>query len=228
MRSILSWGGVALTLLAAPLGAQASYDMSRLTPMTLSYRVMAQGNPAGTQKVVFAREGNDWLRTDTVMFGPVQQVLISRWTGAFAAVSHSESLSGPMTGEATATVAGGRVGGEARLPPQAGGERSFDAPVVPGMVFDGQEYAALAVADLAAGTTLAFPIFKVNTGEVATHTFRVTGLEQVTVPAGTFAAYRVEMTGGQVPISIWLRQEGLHVPLRFELQGMPVSVELER
>lgn len=204
------------------------YDLSRLTPVTLSYRVMAQGNPVGSQKVAIARDGNGWVRTDTVMFGPVRQVLVSRWSNEFAAVSHSESFSGPMTGEATATVANGRVGGQANLPPQAGGQRTFDAAAVPGMVFDGQEFAALAVADLAAGKTLAFPIFKVNTGDVGTHTFRVTGVESVTVPAGTFPAFKVEMSGGQAPMTVWLRQEGLHVPLKFELQGMPVTVELER
>jgi hypothetical protein len=220
--------GLAL-LAAAPLAAQTPerVDLARLTPLTLAYRVSAQGSPVGAQRVTLARDGNAWLRVDSVTFGPVRQVLTSRWSADFAAIAHTESVAGPMSGDAHVEVADGRLTGAANLPAQAGGQKTFDAAVVPGMVFDGQDEAALAVAELAAGQTLSFPVFKVNTGEVGSHRYRIAGVESVTVPGGTFPAFRVEMTGGQLPMTIWLRQEGLHIPLKYELQGAPIVVELQ-
>jgi hypothetical protein len=203
-------------------------DLSRLTPLRLSYRVTAQGNPVGTQIVTLAREGTSWVRTDSVSFGPTQQILVSRWSADFSAVSHSESLAGPMSGQASVQVAAGRVTGESHLPPQAGGEKTFDAAAAPGMVFDGQDEAALAVAELRAGSTLSFAIFKVNTGAFGSHSYRVVGVDTVTVAAGTFPAIRLEMTGGQIPMTIWVRQQGLHLPLKYQLQGAPIVVELVR
>lgn len=223
-------GLLALALSAAPMAAQAAggpYDMGRLTPLTLSYRVLAQGNQVAAQRVFIVREGGGWVRTDSVEFGPVKQVLRSGWSADFTATSHQESFSGGMTGEATIQVAAGRVTGQANLPEQAGGQRTYDAPAVAGMVFEGQDHAALAVADLQPGRSYTFPIFKVNTGSMGIHTYDVGAVETVTVPAGTFPAYRVVMTGEQVPMTIWLRQEGLHIPLKFEVQGAPFVVELQ-
>jgi hypothetical protein len=241
MRSSLTAGGLtALALMAAPLAAQspaaaaadslpapARVELSRLTPLNLTYQVMAQGNPVGTQRVRVVREGAGWLRTDSVAFGPTNQVLTSRWGADFGALAHTESLAGPMSGEASAQVADGRVRGEANLPPQAGGHRSYDDAVVPGMMFDGQDEIALEVAELSPGQTHAFPVFKMNTGEVAVHRYSVVGVETVTVHAGTFPAFRVEMTGGQLPMTLWLRREGLHIPVRIALNGAPIVVELQ-
>jgi hypothetical protein len=225
MRASLLQGLLALAV-AAPVAAQAP-NLSRLTPLTLSYRVSAQGNPAGTQLMRLVRDGDGWLRTDSVTFGALHQVLTSRWGADFAPQSHTESLEGPMSGQGSVQVTEGHVRGEAHLPAQAGGDRTFDVPVSPGMLFDGQDEALLAVLDLTADMRVSFPVFKLNSGEIATHSYHVTGVESVTVPGGTFAAFRVEATGGPIPATIWLRQEGLHVPVRFELQGAPIVVELQ-
>ena len=65
-----------------------------------------------------------------------------------------------------------------------------------------------------------------RTGAVANNTFRVTGAESVTVPAGTFPALRVEVTGKDRPIVMWVRAEAPHVPLKYEVTGTPIVVEL--
>ncbi len=47
------------------------------------------------------------------------------------------------------------------------------------------------------------------------------------VPAGTFTAFRVEATGGQIPMTLFLRQESPHILLKQEFAGQPVSIELQ-
>jgi hypothetical protein len=50
--------------------------------------------------------------------------------------------------------------------------------------------------------------------------------ETVTVPAGTFPAYRVEVTGTPQPLSLLVRRDAPHILLRQEMTGAPVVIEL--
>ncbi len=64
-------------------------------------------------------------------------------------------------------------------------------------------------------------------GIVNTTTGRVTGVETVTVPAGIFATYRVEMTAGSESVVAFLRQEAPHIEIKVVGAGQPVTFELE-
>jgi hypothetical protein len=48
----------------------------------------------------------------------------------------------------------------------------------------------------------------------------------VTVPAGTFDAYRVELTG-PMTATVWVRKEAPHITLKQAPQGQPVTIELQ-
>jgi predicted Zn-dependent peptidase len=203
------------------------HDMSRLRPATLTYRVMAGGNPVATQTTVLAREGAGWTRTATVKAGPMTQTLTTRWGADFAPVSYSEKVEGPVSGEASAQLTAGRIKGQSKLPPQMGGEKTFDAEAVAGSVFDGTDEAILMVADLAPGKTITLPVFTTSSGAVGNHSYKVVAAEQVTTPAGAFPAFKLEVTGKQQPMTVWVRQEAPHIPLRYEVTGAPVVVELQ-
>src|SRR5690606_30457021 len=121
----------------------------------------------------------------------------------------------------------GRVTGEIRLPEQMGGQRTVDAEVPAGTLLSGMDAFALSVAELAVGETVALPIFSEQSGSVVQATFEVTGEEEVSVPAGPFQAYRVEMSAGPQSGTLWLRRDAPHVTLRQEFAGQPVVIELE-
>lgn len=203
------------------------FDYARVAPATLTYQVSFQGNPVGSQTVTLAKEGEGWTRSNDLMFGPLHQALVTRFGPGFTALSHTETVSGPATGTATVALTGGRFRGEAKLPPQMGGEKTYDVAAVPGAVLEGMDEVMLGVADLAQGKTIAIPQFNTGTGGVDAVTFRVTGVEPVTVPAGTFPAFRVEVAGKQQPIVMWLRQAAPHVPLKYEVTGQPVVIQLQ-
>jgi hypothetical protein len=54
---------------------------------------------------------------------------------------------------------------------------------------------------------------------------RVRGVEDVTVPAGTFRAFRVEIDGSESQ-TVWARFESPHVLLKLVPQGQPLTLEL--
>jgi len=56
--------------------------------------------------------------------------------------------------------------------------------------------------------------------------FKVAGLDTVTVPAGKFAAYRVEVSGGQGTVVMHLTRQTPRRIVRIEFVGTPISFEL--
>lgn len=203
------------------------FDASRLRPVTLTYRVMVQGNPFGTAVSSLAQQGGQWVGTSNVRLGPVTQESETRFTNQMVPVSTRQSAAGPVQSQVELRFANGRVTGTAKLPPQAGGDKTFNTEVVGGTLLPGMDEYVLAVADLQPGRTLTLPVFSAQSGGVVNHTARVTSTESVTVPAGTFQTYRLEVTGGQQSFTLFARQELPHIVVRQEFVGQPVILELQ-
>lgn len=108
-----------------------------------------------------------------------------------------------------------------------GGDKTIDAEVVQGTMLEGMDQYAIAVADLRPGQSLTVPVFSAQSGSAVNQTFRVTGTETVTVPAGTFETYKVEFSGGPQSGTLYVRQELPHVVVKQEVAGQPVSIELQ-
>lgn len=203
------------------------FDGSRLQPSTLTYAIVVQGNSVGTATTTLARDGAAWVSTQTVQAGPSNTRMETRFTDDLTPVSgKSTTTAGAMTIESDLRMENGRVKGTAKLPAQMGGDKTFDTEVVAGTRLPGMDAAILAVADLAPGKTITVPVFSPQTGAASPVSFKVAGEEKVTVPAGTFDAYRVEMTGPQ-PTVLHVRKDAPHVVLKQAPQGQPVTIELQ-
>jgi zinc protease len=203
------------------------FDASRLQPATLTYAIVAGGNTVGTATTTLARDGADWVATQAVQAGPTSTRSEARFTADFTPVSGKTSMSaGAMSMESDLRMEGGRVRGTAKLPAQMGGDKNIDAEVAAGTRLPGMEPWMLAVSDLAPGKTIGFGTFSAQTGSATPVAFKVAGEEKVTVPAGTFDAYRVELTG-PMTATVWVRKEAPHVTLKQAPQGQPVTIELQ-
>ncbi len=204
------------------------FDASRLLPMTLSYQMIVQGNPMGTGSYRLSRDGGDWVVGTSVDSPIMRQEGETRFSATDFAPRYSrmEMQQGPAQMSVNLTVADGRIGGRLEMPAQLGGARDVDVEMVEGMLLPGMDQFVLAAADLREGRTVTLPIYDGTTGAVTNAAFRVTGIESVSVPAGTFPALRVEATGAQ-PMTLYLRQQAPHVLLRQDFAGAPVSLVLQ-
>jgi hypothetical protein len=194
-----------------------------------TYSFVVQGNPMGTYTSRLVREGDDWVATAQMQSPMMNMDSHIRFRAAdLTPVSTRQVQSqGPMRIEIELEHADGRITGRAELPEQMGGAREFDTEVVEGTLLPGMDEYVLAAAELSEGRTITLPVFTAMTGSVSNVTYRVTGIEDVTVPAGTFPAYRVEVSGGQQAMTLYVRRDAPHIMLRQELVGMPVTVELQ-
>src|SRR5690348_486047 len=57
-------------------------------------------------------------------------------------------------------------------------------------------------------------------------TFKVAAPEAVTVPAGTFQAFRIDVTGSRVPFTLWVTTTTPRRIVKTEFVGQPFVVEL--
>jgi hypothetical protein len=136
-----------------------------------------------------------------------------------------------MQGQATFVrldYADGRVRGQARAPRGPGRieEHTVDTAVAAGTFDDNQLAALMAALPLAAGARLSFPVFSGGQNRVATYTAAVTGEESVAVPAGTFACWKVEITGAETPVTMYVAREGAVGIVKLEITGAPIAFEL--
>lgn len=203
----------------------ATFDGSRLRPMTLQYAINVQGNTVGTATTQLTREGDVWVATSAIpAMGQQGEV---RFRSDLTPVSMRQRLQqGPVTVNVELAMTEGRITGTGQFPAQMGGERTFDVAAVPGTLLPEMDVWVLATAALSEGTVLTVPVFNALAGSVSNVTYTVTGTETVTVPAGTFPAYRVEIAGPQQMV-VFVRREAPHVVLRQEIVGQPVAIELQ-
>ena len=69
-------------------------------------------------------------------------------------------------------------------------------------------------------------VFSSGDGTTKVVSVKVGGVEQVVVPAGTIAAYRLELTGMQLPLVMHISQQGPRRIVRIAPTGTPLVFEL--
>jgi zinc protease len=221
--------GDALTPADLEVKASAiTLDPRKLVATRDSFVVLVQGNPFGftRSEVTRAADGTVTI-SETSQIGPVLQQTTT--------VTLSERLeprrvqqTGTVQGQATkidVTYANGRATGSAAVPGAAGIEqKTVDAAVPAGVVDDNALAAILPILPWAADAKLTIPVFAAGQNAVHQLTLTVAGVESVTVPAGTFQAFRVDATGGAAPLTFYIEQAALHRLLKIQPAGQPVEI----
>jgi zinc protease len=217
----------------APAASAVSFAAGRVTAATFQYRVMVQGNPFGTESRTVARTnegGRDlWQVTSETSLGPilhqVDTMLIDQATLAPVRVRQSGTQGGQQT-FVRLDYDGRHVRGQAHAVGRAGPhDVTVDTTLAAG-VLDDNELQSMAVAlPYAAGAHWTIPVFSGGKGEVINVTFSVAAEETVTVPAGVFACWKVDVQGGEAGITLYVSKDNPAV-VKMEIQGAPVAFEL--
>ncbi|HEU4628493.1 MAG TPA: insulinase family protein [Gemmatimonadaceae bacterium] len=217
-----------------PKASSVTLDPRRLAVGSDSFVVMLQGKPFGYQTSVTARAPDGgYTVTETTVLGPVgTQHTTLTFTDRLA--MRRVEQSGTMQGQAMKTdvaYANGKATGTAATPQPPTGQVqtvAVSADVPAGAIDDNAVVALLPTLPWTADAKLTLPVFAAGSNALQMQTFAVTGTEPVTVPLGTFPAYRVEVTGGQAPVTYWIEQAAPHRVLKIAPAGAPITVERAR
>ena len=204
------------------------WDGERLEPGERSYAVLVEGTALGTAEYRLERDGADWVSIATISApGTTQRTRLRFGARGLAPLELVQEISqGAVRIAADLRVTDGRLVGAVELPATLGGPRRYDQELTPGTLLAGLDEYALAVAPLEEGARFPLPYLDLTRGEVTVLDARVTGVETLTVPAGTFATWRVEVAGGGAPAVLFLRLESPHILVRQELAGASVRYDL--
>lgn len=204
------------------------WDASRLEEGTRRYDIYIQGTAQGSAEYRLERDGGDWVSTasQTSAMGSQETRLRFSTDDLSPRGIEIRGEPGPAGMAVELSVDSGRIRGTLELPPQMGGNRDMDQELGEGVLLPGMEEYALAVAELSEGARISIPYLNLLADEQGVLEARVRGQEEVSVPAGTFQVWRVELTGGQVPMVLYLRADAPHMLIRQEYQGQPIRLDL--
>ncbi|HEX8850974.1 MAG TPA: insulinase family protein [Gemmatimonadaceae bacterium] len=204
-------------------------DVSKLVAAHDSFAVLVQGNPFGTSVRNVERTADGVKITEHSVLGPIMsqntELLIGP-DGAMRSVMQRGTVQGMET-KIDAAYTSGHVKGAATTVGQAGPKSvSYDTSVVAGIIDDNAISSVVPTLAWAPGASFTLPVFASGEGVARSITLKVTGKQSVTVPAGTFDSYVVEMTGGPVPVNLYVTAAQPYRIVRTVPVGPPIEIVL--
>ncbi|HEX7051065.1 MAG TPA: pitrilysin family protein [Longimicrobiales bacterium] len=211
-------------------GASVRLDGSSIQSQTLVYQLLVQGNPVSEVTNAVTREmveGKDAVRIQTSGTGMVStQGDLAFEAASFAPLyATSEQGAGGQSVKIELRAVGPKVTGSLSLP--GGQVRPIEVDLVPGLLLPGMDEPAIWVADLAPGKEFSFPMITAQTAGATTIRVEVVGESTVTVPAGEFEVYELEVSAGGATSRVYARKAAPHVIVKQELGGQPVVIQLK-
>jgi zinc protease len=215
-----------------PTAVAIEFDRAQLVARRDSFQISFQGNPIGQQinELVIGSDVITYTETtDIPLMGMTQEATIL--LDPESLVPRSTEQVGLVAGqniESHLTYEAGRVTGQVQVP-QPTGEietKQVDAQFVDGAVDASVIQMLLPSMPLAEGASLTVSAFTAAEGTVKPITVKVLGVEEVTVPAGTFSTYKVDVSGGEQPLILYVSTDTPRRVVRIELLAQPVVFEL--
>ncbi|MBL8981644.1 MAG: DUF3108 domain-containing protein [Gemmatimonadetes bacterium] len=207
--------------------AQAPFEPGRVVARTDSFAVMVQGRQVGGIRETIEKTPTGFRLLSVQALAGMSQSTEVHFTRAL--VMSSVKQEGQARGQQMKIDVAydrGRAKGSATTPgPQGMKTIAVDTVVPAGAVDDNVLQALLPALPLGEGKSFQVPVFASGQGTSRVMTVAVNGRESVTVPAGTFDAWKVEVMGGQVPVTFWVSRTAPRV-VKMGFAGAPMAFEL--
>jgi len=212
-----------------PKGGPVAFDRSQIVAHSDSFQALVQGNVFGGQSAKVDLTGDSIVYTEATTIGPFQQQsrVVLNGDLSMRRTDQTGTVQGQHT-EIHLTYADGRVKGTAMSPQPGGTPKSItvDTTVAPGTIDDNALALVLTALPLEQGKTFNLNVFSSGEGTTKVVTVKVAALENVAVPAGTFSAYRLELSGMQLPLVMHVTQHAPRRVVRIAPTGAPLVFEL--
>jgi len=211
--------------------ADVALDASQIQPVTLVYDIMVQGNPLGEITTVVSREevaGTEIVKSTTTGGAAMMQLesQVTFEAGTFTGLNSSmKQTMGPQSMEVNLQLEEGKIVGTVS-PPQ-GEPTEVDQEVPEGTLLPGMDDFAIWLMDLAVGEEVELPAFNAQSASTYTMSVKVVADSTITVAAGDFEAYELEVGAGEGTSTVWARKAAPHIVLRQDVAGQPVSIQLK-
>jgi zinc protease len=207
-------------------------DRAQFAPHTDSSQVQLQGKVVGFTVSEVRRSGDSlaYLERSRLGEGAFQQQTTLVLDPADGSVRQVDQVTTQQSGktETHLTYANGRVKGESAAPQPDGSVKRYqiDTALAAGTIDENAVPFVAPALPLGPGKSFTLSFFTPSENAGKALTFKVGTAESVTVPAGTFQAYRVDVTGARVPFVMYVSTDTPRRVLKTEFVGQPFVVEL--
>lgn len=212
--------------------AALDINLKALVAQSDSFVFRFNGNPIGVQVSSLEKVDGGWKwteRTSVPMAGAQQTATLTFSSALEMQELHSSGTQGGQTSKIDIVYAGGRAKGKSTTPSQTGPKTiDVDAEMPKGAIDDNAMQALMSVMNWRAGAKIAAAVFQSGKGALAQVSLNVTGEEKVTVPVGEFDAWKVELVGGEQPVTFWVSKTTPSKVLKIAPAGLPVTIERAR
>jgi zinc protease len=215
-----------------PTGGPVAFDPAQLVTRRDSFQAILQGTPLGFKvNAVSTTADSVILIENTALGGAVRQettMILGPAPDFGVRRTEQAGMTQNQQTETHLVYAGGRVKGRAVVPDQSGTPRTVnvDTTLAPGTVDDNAIDFLVPALPLAEGKSFTLNVFSSGEGVTKVVTIKVAGVENLTVPAGTFPAFRLEVTGMQIPIVMWVSTDAPRRLLQIAPTGFPLVFQL--
>ena len=214
-----------------PTGGPVAFDRSQIVARTDSFQAVLQGNPFGVQVTTIQVSDDSIVFTEATTLGPLVQQRTTVVLGAADLAMRRSDQTGTVQNqqsEVHLVYADGRVKGSAIVPQATGTPKTVavDTTVPAGAIDDNVLSLMVTALPLAEGKSFTLNVFSSGEGVTKVATVKVAGVENVTVPAGTFSAYRLEISGMQLPVVMHVSTDSPRRLLRVAPVGAPLVFQL--
>ena len=204
-------------------------DLTKIVERADSFTVLVQGNPLGHQTTTLTKAATGYTYRTSVLLGPIMQQVVET-TFALDLAPQSVKGAGKVQGQdvtVALTYASGRVKGMAVTPTPAGPKTvNVDTTLVPGVLDNNMLSALIPGLRWAPNAKFSVGAFDAASGSVKQLVMTVAATESVSVPAGTFPVYRVELTGQEQPLTFFITTAEPHRVVKMAFTGAPVEFVL--
>jgi zinc protease len=215
-----------------PKAEMPPLDRAQIVTRTDSFQVVVRDQVLGsmTTSIVAAADSLVYHEATTIAGGAVQQQTTVRFNPSDLTVQ-SVDQTGSAQGQASEThltYGDGRVQGKATTPQPTGTPTTaaIDTTIAPGTYDDNALNLILPAMPLDAGRTFTLGVFASGKGQTQIMQVKVANGDTVTVPAGTFQTWRLDISGGQVPIAMYVAKDTPRRIVKIEFVGAPFVFEL--
>ncbi len=221
-------------VLAPALSAQEArpaLDVAQLVPRRDSSRVLAEGREVGATVSILRRSGArlEYTEQSTLVGGFHEETTIVLDPKDASPRQFAQTITQKdRKAETRLTYEGGRVKGRGTALQPDGGVKEFkvDTAAAPGTYDVSSLPVVVPALPLAPGTSFTLRFFFTDDYSTKVLGFTVADSEPVTVPAGTFQAYRVEVSGSQLPFVLYVSTAAPRRVVKTQFVGQPYVAEL--
>jgi zinc protease len=212
-----------------PQPSNVAIDASAVKAMTMVYGVNFQGNPVAENTMVVTRAniaGKDVVKVNSSTSGMMTATneLIFESKGFVPVSINMEMQMGPQTMSQKLAYANGKITGTSKMPQ---GDKTIDAAAPAGTLLSGMDQFAIMLNNFATNKEIRLPVFNAQSGTVSNFTAKVVGESKVTVPAGAFDVYELDVTGAEGSMKVFVSKAAPNVIVKQEFAAQPVVMELK-